>query len=354
MENGAQTLVQGSIGGKAGPALAASGSPMSLDRRLFLRLAGVVAAAAPMGSRGAWAQAYPARPVRVVVPYAPGGPTDVFGRLIAQRLSEQLRKQFYVENVSGANGNIGMGRAAKAAPDGYTMLIVSPSYAINFMLYDKPGYDPNKDFDPVALAASNPLVLTVHPSVPAKSVTELIAVVKANPGTFSYATGGTGSLPHLVGEQFRLSFRLDLVHVPFNSAGLAIGSVVAGHTRMSFGSLAPAVPQIEDGKLRALAVTGKARWPTLANVPTMTEAGYPAVEGENWQAVLVPAGTPGDIITLLNREIVKVITLPDMKERLAALGFEPRAGTPDDSAAQIKTEVAKWATVIRQAGIKAE
>jgi tripartite-type tricarboxylate transporter receptor subunit TctC len=257
MENGAQALVQARTGGTAG-SLLATGRPMSLDRRAFLRLA----AAAPVGARGALAQthsaqAYPARPVRVVVPYAPGGPTDVFGRLISQKLSEQLGKQFYVENVSGANGNIGMGRAAKAAPDGYTLLIVSPSYAINFTLYDKPGYDANKDFDPVALAVSNPLVLTVNPSVPAKSVTELIAVVKANPGTFSYATGGTGSLPHLVGEQFRLSFGLDLVHVPFNSAGLAIGSVVAGHTRMSFGSLAPAVPQIEDGKLRALAVTAR-------------------------------------------------------------------------------------------------
>jgi tripartite-type tricarboxylate transporter receptor subunit TctC len=162
--------------------------------------------------------------VRVIVPYAPGGPTDVFGRLIAQRLSEQLGKQFYVENVGGANGNIGMSRAAKAPPDGYTLLVVSPSFAINFTLYEKPGYDPDKDFDPVALAVSNPLVLTVNPSVPARSVAELIALIKASPGTFNYATGGTGSLPHLVGEQFRLSSGLDLVHVPFNSAGLAIGS----------------------------------------------------------------------------------------------------------------------------------
>src|SRR5262249_30203887 len=186
---------------------------MPLARRTFLRLAGAAVAAPTVAAR---AQAHPARPVRVIVPYAPGGPTDVFARLIAQRLSEQLGKQFYVENVGGANGNIGMSRAAKAAPDGYTLLVVSPSFAINFTLYDKPGYDPDKDFDPVALAVSNPLVLTVNPSVPARSVADVIALIKTSPGTFNYAAGGTGSLPHLVGEQFRLAYGLDLVHVPFN------------------------------------------------------------------------------------------------------------------------------------------
>ena len=326
---------------------------MSLARRSFLRLAGA-AVAIPAAAPCVWAQAYPARPVRVIVPYAPGGPTDVFGRLIAQKLSEQTGKQFYIENVSGANGNIGMGRAARAAPDGYTTLVVSPSYAINFILYNNAPYDPAKDFDPVALAVTNPLVLTVNPSLPVRTVTDLIALIKANPGKYNYATGGTGSLPHLVGEQFRLSFGLDLVHVPFNSAGLAIGSVVAGHTPVSFGSLAPAVPQIQDGKLRALAVTSKTRSQTLPDVPTMTEAGFPDIAGENWQAFLVPAGTPSEIITLLNREIVRIIARPDMKERLAAVGFAPLANTADESAAQIGTEVAKWAKVIRQAGIKAE
>jgi len=324
---------------------------MPLARRTFLRLAGAAVAAPTVAAR---AQAYPARPVRVIVPYAPGGPTDVFARLIAQRLSEQLGKQFYVENVGGANGNIGMSRAAKAAPDGYTLLVVSPSFAINFTLYDKPGYDPDKDFDPVALAVSNPLVLTINPSVPARSVAELIALIKASPGTFNYATGGTGSLPHLVGEQFRLAYGLDLVHVPFNSAGLAIGSVVAGHTRMSFGSLAPAVPQIEDGKLRALAVTGGARWRSFPNVPTMAEAGYSDVEGENWQAIVVPADTPREIVTLLNREIVAILGSPEIKERLAAVGFEPLIRSADESDVQIQTEVTRWAKVIRAAGLNAE
>jgi len=324
-----------------------------IARRRFLRLAGA-AIAVPAASGRVAAQSYPARAVRVVVPYAPGGPTDVFGRLIAQKLSEQLGKQFYVENIGGANGNIGMGRAAKAAADGYTALVVSPSYAINFTLYDKAPYDPSRDFDPVAVAVTNPFVLTVNPSLPAQSVKELVALIKAGPGKYNYATGGTGSLPHLVGEQFRLAYGLDLVHVPFNSAGLAIASVVAGHTSMSIGSLAPAVPQIADGKLRALAVTGKTRWQTLPGVPTMTEAGYPDIEGENWQAVLVPAGTPRDITALLNREIAAILAQPDMKERLAAVGFAPVANTPETSAAQIGAEVAKWAKVIRRAGIKVE
>ena len=325
-----------------------------LLRRRFLSLAGA-AFAAPFASRIAAAQGYPARPVRVIVPYAPGGPTDVFGRLIAQRLSEHLGKQqFYVENIGGANGNIGMGRAAKTAPDGHTILVVSTSYVINPALYDNIPYDAAKDFDPVNIAVVNPLVLTVHPSLPARTVNELVALIKANPGKYSYATGGTGSPPHLVGELFRLALGLDLVHVPFNSAGLAIASVVAGHTPISVGSPEQAVPQIQDGKLRALAITSKTRSQILPDVPTMVEAGYPEVEGENWFALLVPAGTPRDIVTLLNREVVRLVALPDVKERLAALGFEPLANTPEECAAQFRTELAKWSKVIRQANIRVQ
>jgi tripartite-type tricarboxylate transporter receptor subunit TctC len=325
-----------------------------LLRRRFLSLAGA-ALAAPFVSRIAAAQSYPARPVRVIVPYAPGGPTDVFGRLIAQKLSENLGKQqFYVENIGGANGNIGMGRAAKTAPDGHTILVVSTSYVINPALYDTIPYDAAKDFDPVNIAVVNPLVLTVHPSLPARTVNELVALIKANPGKYSYATGGTGSPPHLVGELFRLALGLDLVHVPFNSAGLAIASVVAGHTLISVGSPAPALPQIQDNKLRALAITSKTRSQILPDVPTMAEAGYPEVEGENWFALLVPAGTPKDIVTLLNREVVRLVALADVKERLAALGFEPLVNTPEQCAAQFRTELAKWSKVIRQANIRVQ
>jgi tripartite-type tricarboxylate transporter receptor subunit TctC len=308
--------------------------------------------ALPAVSRIARAQSYPTRPVRVVVPYAPGGPTELFGRLIAQKLSEHLGKQFYVENIVGANGNIGMGRADKA--DGYTILAISPSYTTNPALYNNVPYDPYKDFDPIAIAVTNPLLVTLNPSVPAQTIKELIALIKANPGKYNYATGGTGSVGHLVGEQLRLSLGLDLVHIPYNSAGLALGSVVAGHTPIYIGSPAPALSQIEEGKLRALAVTSKTRWKTLPGVPTMAEVGYTDIEGENWQAVLVPAGTPKEVITLLNQEVIKIVMLPDIKERMAALGFEPVANTPDESAFQIRTEIAKWAKIIRAANIKAE
>ncbi len=224
---------------------------MRLARRRFLRLA-LVAAASQAASRIALAQNYPDRPVRMIVPYAPGGPTDVITRLVAQRLSDHVGKQFFVENVGGAGGNIGMGRAAKSAPDGYTALVVNPSYAINPTLYDKVPYEFEKDFDPVTLMVATTLVITVHPSVPAQTVGDLVALIRANPGKYSYASPGTGTPGHLVGETFRLSLGLDLVHVPFNSAGLAVGSAVAGHTPICFASPSPAAQQVIEGRLRAL------------------------------------------------------------------------------------------------------
>ncbi len=290
----------------------------------------------------------------MIVPFAPAGPTDVFARLLAHKLSEHVGKQVFVENIGGAGGNIGTGRAAQAAPDGYTMLVTGANYVVNPTLYNQVPYDPAKDFDPVTLAVTAAVVLTVHPSLPAQTVKDLVALIKAHPGKYSYASPGAGTPPHLVGELFRLSLGLDLVHVPFNGGGPAIGSAVAGHTPISFGSMAPAVPLVKDGKLRALGVTTKTRSQALPEIPTMAEAGYPDIEGESWFAVLVPAGTPKEIITLLNHEIVKIIALPDMKERLATLGYEPVANTPDACAAQLRAELAKWTKVIRAAGIRAE
>jgi tripartite-type tricarboxylate transporter receptor subunit TctC len=215
-------------------------------------------------------------------------------------------------------------------------------------------YDPAKDFDPVTLAVTSPAVLTVNPALPVQTVKDLVVLIKANPGKYSFASPGTGTPPHLVGELFRLSLGLDLVHVPFNGGGPAIGSAVAGHTPISFGSMAPAVPLVRDGKLRALAVSTKTRSQALPEVPTMIEAGYPEVAGESWFAVAVPAGTPKEIITLLQREIAHAITLPDMKERLATLGYEPVASTPEECAALFRMEIAKWGRVIGAAGIKAQ
>jgi tripartite-type tricarboxylate transporter receptor subunit TctC len=326
---------------------------MQLVRRQFLSAAGAAVAATIVPRIGV-AQTYPVRPVRVIVPCAPAGPLDVAARLIASRLSERLGKQFYVENIPGASANIGMGRAAKAAPDGYTVIFVANSYVVNPALFDTIPYDPRRDFDAVTIAATNPMVLTIHPSLPARTVKDLVALIKANPGKYNYASAGLGTPGHLLGEQFRLSLGLDLVHIPYNSAGLAVGSTVAGHTPICIVAPAPAVPQVQDGKLHALAVMSKTRSQALPNVPTIAEAGHPGMEGENWFGVLVPAATPGDIVTLLNREIVDVIALPDMKERLAALGFEPVGSTPKEFAERIAVELDKWGKVIRLANIRAQ
>src|SRR6266542_1950533 len=326
---------------------------MNLLRRHFLRLAGAAVGSLAAPSIAS-AEVYPARPIRMIVPFAPAGPTDVFARLLAHKLSEHVGKQVFVENIGGAGGNIGTGRAAQAAPDGYTMLVTGANYVVNPTLYNQVPYDPAKDFDPVTLAVTAAVVLTVHPSLPAQTVKDLVALIKAHPGKYSYASPGAGTPPHLVGELFRLSLGLDLVHVPFNGGGPAIASAVAGHTPISFGSMAPAVPLVKDGKLRALAVSSKTRSHALPDVPTMAEAGYPEVEGESWFAVVVPAGTPKEIIALLQREIARAIALPEMKERLAALGYEPVASTPEDCAAQFRTEIAKWGKVIGEAGIKAQ
>jgi tripartite-type tricarboxylate transporter receptor subunit TctC len=273
---------------------------------------------------------------------------------MAQKLSEETGAQFFVENMAGAGGNIGTARAVQAAPDGYTMLVTGANYVVNPALYPQVGYDPIKDFDSVTLAVTAATVLTVHPSVPAQTVKELVELIKANPGKYSYASPGTGTPPHLVGELFRISLGLDLLHVPFNGGGPAIASTLAGHTPISFGSTAPAVPLVRDGKLRALAVSTKKRSAPLPDILTMAEAGYPEVAGESWFVVVVPAGTPRDIIALLHRDIAKVVGLPDMKERLATLGYEPVVSTPEDCAALMKSEMTRWAKVIRDAGIKGQ
>ncbi len=326
---------------------------MQIVRRQFLSLAGAAIATTAIPAIAA-AHAYPARPVRIIVPSAPGGGPDVFARLVAQKLSEHLGKQFYVENIGGAGGNIGMGRAAQAAPDGYTILFVTLGFAVNPALYDRVPYDPYRSFDPVTLVATTTVLLAVNPSVPAHTVKDLIALIKTNPGQYNYAGSGVGSPAYLVGEQFRLSLGLDLPHVPFNGTNLAVGSTVAGHTPITFVAPVSAIPLVEEGKLRPLAVMSKTRIQALPHVPTMAEAGYPGIECDSWGGYLVPAGTPKEITALLNREIVRILALPDTREHFASLAADPVGSTPEEFAEAIKVAVEKWGKVIRLANARAQ
>jgi tripartite-type tricarboxylate transporter receptor subunit TctC len=297
---------------------------------------------------------YPNRPVRVIVPFAAGGPPDVISRIVAQKLSERWGQQVYVENHPGAGGNTGTATAARATADGYTLYMMSTGFMVNPSLYAKVPYDPIKDFAPVTLAAASPNILFVHPSVPARSAKELIDLIKGNPGKYSYAQPSTGSTPHLSGELLKLQYGLDLVTVPFNGASLAVNSTLAGHTPIAFTALPPAIANIKEGNLRGLAVTAAKRSAALPDVPTMAEDGIPDQEAETINGLLAPAGTPDDIIARINRDTVAALSMPDVRERLAALGFEPAVSTPAEFGARIKSEIAKWDKVVRAAHIRIE
>jgi tripartite-type tricarboxylate transporter receptor subunit TctC len=296
---------------------------------------------------------YPNRAVRVIVPFAAGGPGDLIARLLAQKLTESFGKKFYTENHPGAGGNIGTGLAARAPADGYTVLVVSSTFMINASLYQKIPYDPIKDFEPVTIAATTPNVLVAHPSVPAKTVKELIDLIRA--GKYdSYAMPGAGTPPHMSGELFKQLLKLDLIAVPFGGGGPMIQSVVAGHTPIGFSSLPPAAEHIKVGLLRALAVTSAKRIDLLPDVPTLAEAGFPDQEGDTPQGILVPAGTPRSIIDRLYQEITRIVAQPDLREKMAAIGFEPVTMPPEAFAARIRLDIPKWGKLIRDAKIKAE
>jgi tripartite-type tricarboxylate transporter receptor subunit TctC len=322
-----------------------------MKKHLGLALALLLAS---LGIASAAETPWPTRPVKLIVAFAPGGPTDIFARLIGQKLAEATGQNFYVENLRGAGGNIGTGRAAQSAPDGYTVLITGGNLTNNPFLFDHVPFDPLKDFAAVTLGAMTPVVLGVHPSVKAQSVKELVDLVRATPGKFSYASPGTGTPPQLVGALFQHALKLDLVHVPFEGGGNAVLATVAGHTPISFGAAAPAVPLIKDGQLRALAVTGKARSPTLPDIPTMAEAGFPEVEGATWTAVVVPAGTPQEIVAKLHSLVVAALAQPDVKDKLAAIAYVPIGNSPEECTAFFQAEMAKWGPIIKAAGLKAE
>ena len=323
---------------------------MRVSRRHILTLAGA-GFFAPSVARRAGAQAYPSRPVRVIVPVAAGGANDTTARLFAQKLSESLAQQFYVENIAGAGGNLGIGTAARAAPDGYTLLAAGGNFVINPSLYAKIPYDPEKDFEAVSLMCSSPHMLAVHPSIRASSVSELIALAKASPGQLSYASAGRGTPAHLAGELFKLAFGVELTHVPFTGGGPAMTATLGGHTPCVVSALPTGAPYAKAGNVRALAMMSAKRSPLLPEVPTMAEATGTGLEADIVTGLVVPAGTPREIIDLLHRTIAKIVAPRDFNDRLLALGFDPVASTPDQFADWLKSELAKWGKVIREANI---
>ena len=300
------------------------------------------------------ASGYPNRPVRVVVGFPVGGPTDVIARIVAQKLSDSLGQQFYVENIGGAGGNIASGQVARATPDGYTIMAISTGFVVNPSLYARVPYDPIKDFAPVTLIAVSPNVLVVNPSVPAKTIPQLVQLIRDNPGKYSYAGPGIGSTPHLGGELFRLTFNLDLVHVPFAGAGPAIQSTIGNHTPIAFTALPPALAAVQNGDLRAIGVAAAARAPGMPDVPTFAEQGIKGQEADTITGLVAPAGTPKEIVDLLYREIAKAVGQPDVRENPTRLGFTAVADTPDEFGQRIKVEIDKWGKVVHDAKLRIE
>jgi tripartite-type tricarboxylate transporter receptor subunit TctC len=323
---------------------------MVVMRRQVLRLAGG-ALVAGLASRHAHGQAYPSRPVRVIVTTGPGGQGDTTARLVAAKLTESVGQSFYIENMPGGGGNIAMAATARAAPDGYTILAATSNIVTNISLYPKISYDPYKDFDPISLMCSSPHVLVVHPSIPAATVSELVALAKASPGKFSYASAGRGTPAHLAGELFKLAFDVDITHVPFNGGGPASASTLGGHVPIAVSALPTAVTYIRGGRLRALGMFSSKRSSALPDVPTMMEATGHDLPADIVNGFIAPAGLPKPIIEFLHRETVKVLSAPDTREKLATMGFDPVASTPEEFAQWIRTEIVRWGKVIRDANI---
>jgi tripartite-type tricarboxylate transporter receptor subunit TctC len=300
----------------------------------------------------AQAQEYPNRVVKIIVPFAPGGPSDIIARLLSQKLSENLGKSFIVENKPGGSANIGIAQVAKSPADGYTLLLVSSSFVINPSLFSNPGFDVFKDFAPVALPVSSPNILVAHPSFPAKNMREFIQILKANPGKYDYASPGNGTGPHLSAELLVLKAGVDMKHIPYNGGGPALQAVLGNQVPFGLSALPPAMSQVNSGKLIALALTSKSRIASLPNVPTIAESGFPDFEGDTQQFIVAPSGTPKAIIEVLNSEISKIVSAPDMKERLTSMGYLISTPNPDQTGQIIKTEVDKWSKVIKSAKIQ--
>jgi len=314
----------------------------------FITAAVLALCAAPLS-----AQSYPTKTVRLVVPFSPGGSTDVTARILAQKLTDAWRQQVIVDNRAGAGGNIGADSVARAAPDGYTLLLATTGVmAINHKLYKSLPYDSLKDLAPVTQIGGLPLILIVHPSLPAKSVKDLVAMAKAKPGSLSFASSGVGSATHMTAELFRMMAGVDMVHVPYKGSGQAMTDLISGQVGVAFDQITSSIGHVQSGKLRALAVTSAKRFPSVPNLPTVAEAGVAGYESVSWNGIAAPARTPREIIDRIQGEVARALQQADMKERFLKDGIEPIGSTPEQFAAHIRSERAKWEKVVDRAGIK--
>ncbi len=326
-----------------------------IHRVSLMLLCGALLALAIPVSAQQHQQNFPSRPVRFVVPFAPGGSTDTLARTMGVKLADALGQQVVVDNRPGGNGDIGMLIVAKAPPDGHTIVL---GYIANLAIFPslsaRMPYDPVKDYAPITQPASSPNVMTAHPSVPARTLQELIALAKAKPGQLSFASTGVASVGHLTGELLNNLAGVKMTHIPYKGGGQAIIDLLGGHVQVMFSGFTAAMPHIKSGKIRALAITGAKRSPALADVPTIAEQGFPGVEATAWYGVLAPANTPKPVITRLHGELVRILKLPDVAQRLDGLGFEIVGSTPEEFGAYIKTEIRKWEKVVRASGAKAD
>ncbi len=310
--------------------------------------------AAVLAASAACAQSYPSKPVRFVVPFVAGGPTDIQGRMLGEKLAQRLGQQFIIDNRGGANGNIGMELTAKSAPDGYSIVIATVgTWAVNPSLYKLP-FDVTRDFAPIIQVSTSPGVLIVHPSVPVKNVKELIALARARPGKLDYGSSGVGGFGHISGALFALMTRIEMVHIPYKSSAPSLTDVMAGQIQVLFNNAISTVPYIKAEKVRALAVTSIKRMPALADLPTIDEAGVKGYDNSSWSAIGTPAGTPKEIIARLNGEVSAILKLPDIQDRSAAVGAVIIGGTPEQFGDYLKSEIAKFARVVKDAKISAQ
>ena len=324
------------------------------DTRPLLAICAALSCLTLIASASSSAQQYPNRPLRFVVPYAAGGSADIIARIVSQKMTSGLGQQIVVDNRAGAGGNIGAAFVAKAAPDGYTLLLATNSHAVNATLYSQVDYDLIKDFAPVSLISSTPLILVVHPSLPVRSVKDLIALARSRPGKLFFSSSGNGGSPHMAAQLFSSTADIKLVHVPYRSNTEATTDLLSGQVQLMFSPIAAVLPQIKTAKLRALGITSTRRSVIVPDVPTLAEAGVPGYALELWNGIVAPTGTPKDIISRLHAEILKALAAPDLKERFSSQGVDPVSDTPEEFSGYIKNELTRWRKVVKDSGARVE